>query len=211
MNSSDERDLHLEGLVHDLNNVFETISEAADLLAADPSWEALAATIQRSIERGKRIVGSYREARGVPDLDDILDLAVEFTDDFLSADHRPKIEFRRRCEPGILLPGTAAAWERVLVNLFLNAAQAMQRGGCVEIVAHHNDDAVQMIISDEGPGIPEDILTKIFTPRFSTKSARSGLGLHIVQSIVTQYGGTVTAGNRPDGRGAVFSIRLPNT
>lgn len=204
-------DLDLEGLVHDLNNVFETILEAADLLQMDASWRELAATIHRSVDRGRRLVGSYVETtRGTQDFDEILARAIEFTTDFLTAIHRPKIHFEQQVEPGLYLPGTAASWERVLVNLFTNAAHAMQRGGAVEVrAARSGDRGIELTVADEGTGIPEELLSKIFTPRFSTKSARSGLGLHIVASIVKANGGTVSAGNRETGKGAVFTIRLP--
>jgi len=211
MGPEGQPDLDLAGLVHDLNNVFETISEAADLLTADASWHELAATIHRSVERGRRLVGDYREtARGSLEIGEILDRAVEFTTDFLTAIHRPKIAFIRETEQDVWLPGTPGSWERVLVNLFINAAQAMQRGGTVEVsAARHADRSTVITVADEGTGIPDELLTKIFTPRFSTKAARSGLGLHIVASIVKSYGGTVSAGNRDTGKGAVFTITLP--
>lgn len=211
MGPETQPDLDLEGLVHDLNNVFETIGEAADLLQADPSWRELAGTIQRSIDRGRRLVGSYRETnRGSMDFDVILNRAIEFTSDFLTAIHRPKIVFQCRTESEIRLPGAAASWERVLVNLFTNAAQAMQRGGTVEVTAKRNGErGVELIVADEGTGIPEELLGKIFQPRFSTKAVRSGLGLHVVASVVKGYGGSVTAGNRTTGQGAIFTIRLP--
>lgn len=211
MGPSQQPDLDLEGLVHDLNNVFETITEAADLLQIDPSWRELAATIHRSVDRGRRLVGSYVETtRGVQDFGEVLDRAIEFTTDFLTAIHRPKISFERRIEPDLRLPGTAASWERVLVNLFTNAAHAMQRGGTVEVTASRTPErGVELTVADEGTGIPAELLSKIFTPRFSTKSARSGLGLHIVASIVKSNGGTVAAANRETGQGAVFTVRLP--
>jgi signal transduction histidine kinase len=211
MSPNQQPDLDLEGLVHDLNNVFETITEAADLLQMDPSWRDLAATIHRSLDRGRRLVGSYVETtRGAQEFDEILDRAVEFTTDFLTAIHRPKITFERRVEADLRLPGTAASWERVLVNLFTNAAHAMQRGGTVEVTAARTPDrGIELTVADEGTGIQDELLSKIFTPRFSTKSARSGLGLHIVASIVKGNGGTVTAANRETGKGAVFTIRLP--
>lgn len=207
-----QTDLDVEGLVHDLNNVFETITEAADLLQSDPSWQELAATIHRNIDRGRRIVGSYRETiQGSLGVDEILDRAIQFTSDFLTAIHRPQIQFERETESEVRLPGTPASWERVLVNLFTNAAHAMQQGGTVHVMATRSADrGVELTVADEGSGIPDELLSKIFQPRFSTKAVRSGLGLHIVATIVKSYGGTVTAGNRPTGKGAVFTIRVPN-
>ncbi len=127
MEAERRADLTLEGLVHDLNNVFETISEAADLIAGDSRWKKLATTIHRSVERGERIVDSFVEtARGFVELTDVLNCAIEFARDFLSAARSPEVEFDIQLEPGIRLRGLPGAWERVFVNLFFNAAQAMK-------------------------------------------------------------------------------------
>jgi signal transduction histidine kinase len=101
----------------------------------------------------------------------------------------------------------------VLVNLFLNSAQAMKQGGEIQVRARRTGGSVEIVVADEGPGIPPEILPEIFKPHFSTKSSRrsafKGLGLHIVESVVSQNGGTVSAGNRAQTSGAEFTIRLP--
>jgi signal transduction histidine kinase len=116
-------------------------------------------------------------------------------------------------EPGIRLKGLPGAWERVFVNLFLNAAQAMKHSGTVHVRSRGGSAGVEIVVWDEGPGIPPEILPEIFQPHFSTKSSRrpafKGLGLHIVDSVVRQNGGAVTAANRAGGAGAEFTIRLP--
>ncbi len=203
-------DLNIEGLVHDLNNVFETISDAADLIEDDPTWTSLAAMIHRSVNRGRRIVGSYSaSARGEQSLDQLLDSSIEFARDLLHAVHAPPVEFTRQVDPEIQIAGTAAAWERILLNLFLNAAQAIKNGCVVEIRATCGLDAVEIKVSDNGPGIAPEILPQIFDAHFSTKSSNSGLGLHIVRSLVVGNGGEVSAANRTDGSGATFTIRVP--
>ncbi len=207
-------DLTLEGLLHDLSNVFETISEAADLLAEDNRSRELAAAIHRSVDRGERLVSSFVEtARSSVDLADAVSHAAEFARDFSAAARSPNIEFDIRLEPGIRLRGQPGAWERVLVNLFLNAAQAMRQGGTIQTHGRRTDAGVEIVVRDNGPGIPGEILAEIFKPHFSTKSTRSsvfrGLGLHIVESLVRQYGGTVTARNCVCPSGAEFTILLP--
>lgn len=205
-------DLTLEGLVHDLNNIFETISDAADLLETDPKWVPVAAAIHRSVNRGRRIVDSYSlSARGEQDLDFILDNSIEFAKDLFRVVQTPSVNFIRDVEPGIHLPGNAGAWERVLLNLFINATQAMKQGGVIEVTAHRKPGAIEISVADSGSGIPTGILPQIFDARFSTKSASSGLGLHIVKTIVSHYGGVVWAANRTGVPGATFCIRLPET
>lgn len=205
-------DLTLAGLVHDLNNVFETISEAADLVSSDEEWKQLAAAIHRSVERGRRLVGCYADQnRSGPELGDIVDRAGTFLQDFLAHLPGTKVKLHKRLQDGIRMQGDANDWERVFMNLFLNAAQAMKEdgGGELEVDAELKGTLVRVRVADNGPGIPDAILVKIFSPRFSTKSKQTGLGLHIVHTIVQQNGGTVKAENRAGGRGAVFTIEAP--
>jgi signal transduction histidine kinase len=204
-------DLTLAGLVHDLNNVFETVSDTADLLSEDPKWVQVAAALRRSVERGQRIVGCYADhSRSGQDLDDVVDRAALFLSDFLR--HLPgggKIKVAKRLSPGARLQGPSSDWERVFMNLFLNAAQAMKEsGGTITVEAQTRDGNVIVSVLDDGPGIPPALLSKIFLSRVSTKSKQGGLGLHIVRTLVETNGGKVTAGNREEG-GAVFSMTMP--
>jgi signal transduction histidine kinase len=195
-------DLTLEGLVHDLNNVFQTIAESAEVLGSDPKWEKLAHTLRRSAESGHRIVYSILETDRAPaDLRSVMDNAVPFCQDYLECANRPKMEFVDQIDPEFHLKGDAAQWERVLVNLFLNSAQAGAKN--IRIEARGNT----IVVSDDGVGISPELLPRIFQPRVSTKSIISGLGLYVVQSIVEQNGGSVAAANRPGG-GAAFTMRI---
>lgn len=204
-------ELTVEGLAHDLKNVFETLSEAAEVLSADSKWTKLANTIHRSVRRGERIVASLTETiGGQGDLMEILDNAVQHAEDVLTFTRGTAITYSRKVEPGVTLPGSPAAWERVFVNLFLNAAQANPQGAEVEIGATSAAGDVILTVADNGPGIPAAILPAIFEPNVTTKKTRgrSGLGLHIVHSIVAEHGGTVIAQNR-DPKGAIFTVSLP--
>ena len=205
-----ESDLTLEGLVHDLRNVFETIQDGADLLARDPRHARLAGTLTRSAQRGTRMLSSFVEqSQAALDLDLIVEHSIDFARDFLAAVKGPQIEFVRAIEPGLRLRTNPSAWERVFVNLFLNAAQAMGSDGTVDIQAGHAEGGIEIVVGDTGPGISAQNLERIFQPGFSTRAKRSGLGLHIVSTVVIENGGTVTASNRPGGRGAQFRIGLP--
>ena len=195
-------DLTLEGLVHDLNNVFQTIAESADLLRNDPKWEKLARTLQRSVDRGQRIGHSILEThRSATELIPVIENAAQFCQDYLECANRPKIGFSREIDPEFRLKGDPGQWERVLVNLFLNSAQAGAKN--IRIEARGS----KIVVSDDGPGIAPELLPRIFQERVSTKSIISGLGLYVVQSIVEQNGGKVTAANGPKG-GAVFTMRV---
>lgn len=210
MEESLESDLTHESLIHDLNNVFETITEVAELLKADQQWRPLAATLWRSVERGKRLLGAIPDR--TPNLAGIVEDAIQSITDYCTAARRPRMRFVRQIPPDVRLPGSAKDWERVFANLFLNAVQIMQEPGRIDIVAQQTDGSISVTVSDNGPGIPAEILSRIFRPNVSTKTAgesRSGLGLHIVASIVKKYSGRVIAANREPGSGAIFTISLP--
>ena len=200
-------DLALPGLIHDLNNVFQTLMDAADTLSGDPRWVHLSAAIFRSVERGREITQSM-QAIDQPSLpfETVLKNARTLVEDSMMSRPGPKIHFACHFEPGLVLRH-AWAWERVLINLFCNAVQAMPQGGTIFVDAQRQHNDIQIIVADEGSGIAPELLAVIFDPRVSTKTL-GGLGLHVVHSIVKQEAGEVRAANR-DGRGAEFTITLP--
>jgi len=201
-------DLTLSGLVHDLNNVFQTLVDAADLLAGDPRYAKLSAAILRSVERGKNIATSIQAGNGAATpFEQILANAIAFVEDSVAAGRGPEIAFACDVEPGIELGGHWA-WERVLINLFLNAMRAMPEGGTIQVRARNIGGQVEIVVRDEGSGIAPALLEHLFLPHVSTGS--SGLGLHIVETIVKQNGGYVRAANRSDAQGAEFTITLPS-
>lgn len=209
---NDSRDLTVDGLAHDLNNVFETLVEAADLLADDPKWTELAAVIRRSAERGHRIANSVRSiAEPPPHLRDALDAAARAASDSYGH-HWPPIDFEFLLED-ITLPGAPAEWERVFVNLFANSARFMPNGGLIKVMGlAEPDGTVEILIHDSGPGIAPEALPYLFNPYFTTADGHAGLGLYIVKSIIEKHRGSVSARNKPDlGSGAEFRIWLPAT
>jgi signal transduction histidine kinase len=113
----------------------------------------------------------------------------------------PSLELER--DPGRI--------EQVFENLLSNAIHHTRRGGRVRVrVAASGDTApgVSCAVEDEGPGIAEEDLAKVFEPFFSRRKGGTGLGLAIVRRIVEEHGGFVRAANRPEG-GAVFTVFLP--
>jgi signal transduction histidine kinase len=112
----------------------------------------------------------------------------------------------------------AAAWMRaesgplsqVLVNLLLNAAQAMGGQGRVEIIVEPKGAGGEIRVLDEGPGLGPEVLSRLFTPFFTTKppGKGTGLGLAVSRHLLAQFEGGLVARNR-DGRGAVFTVTLP--
>lgn len=122
-----------------------------------------------------------------------------------------EIEIALRVTDGLpSVTADAAQLTQALVNLVINAIQAVERKGRVEVTAtlDASGEGLIVAVSDSGPGIPAGRESTIFEPFFTTKSDGSGLGLWIVQQIITAHGGEVEAANASDG-GAVFTLHLP--
>ena len=98
---------------------------------------------------------------------------------------------------------------RALLNLVLNAVDAMPDGGRLELEAIADND-LQITVTDSGLGLSEENLRRLFEPFVTTKQSGTGLGLTIVERIAEVHGGTVTAENRAP-RGARFTLHLPLT
>ena len=113
--------------------------------------------------------------------------------------------------PGLAVLADAGPLSQVLINLLLNAAQAVAGDGTVRLFARAEQEGpVRIDIVDSGPGIPNEVRPRLFEPFFTTKPGGkgTGLGLAVSQSLVRAMGGTLEAGNAPGG-GGCFSVRLP--
>jgi signal transduction histidine kinase len=98
---------------------------------------------------------------------------------------------------------------QLLLNLAMNAVDATPEDGTVRLAAHASGDGVELVVSDEGPGIPEDSRTRVFEPFFSGRSDRpGGLGLAICRRITEEAGGSIRVVDGPTG-GAEFCVNLP--
>jgi len=98
--------------------------------------------------------------------------------------------------------------KQVLLDLVLNAVQAMPQGGEIVLRASTGQDSIDIEIQDEGIGIEPQNLEKIFDPFFTTRASGTGLGLSIVYQIVRQHGGRVEVRRNPV-RGMTFAVFLP--
>lgn len=98
---------------------------------------------------------------------------------------------------------------QVFINLLLNSCEALEQNGRIKVEATEDNERIRIIFSDNGPGIPEQERSRIFTPFYSTRKEGTGLGLAISSRIVESYGGTITVDNPNHGTGAIFTISLP--
>jgi two-component system, sporulation sensor kinase E len=128
---------------------------------------------------------------------------------------RPELENRGlavKTRPARQLPAVpidTTQMQQVLVNLIKNAMQAMSRGGTLTLQTGEGSDGVWVSVADTGGGIPQEQITRIFEPFYTTKKKGTGLGLMIVQRIVRAHGGKIEVESRV-GRGTTFRIWLPS-
>jgi nitrogen fixation/metabolism regulation signal transduction histidine kinase len=97
---------------------------------------------------------------------------------------------------------------QVLHNLVKNAFEAMGGGGTLRLAARREADEVVFEVADTGPGIPAELLPRVFEPYLTTKAGGTGLGLAIAERIVQEHGGRLEVAS-PPGQGATFTVRLP--
>jgi signal transduction histidine kinase len=98
--------------------------------------------------------------------------------------------------------------QQVLVNLLLNALDALPQGGTIRLAVRREGGAVAVAVRDDGPGIAPKVLERLFEPFVSTKETGLGLGLSICRRLVEAHGGAIRGGNAPEG-GAAFTFTLP--
>ncbi len=148
------------------------------------------------------------------DLYRILNEMLDFSEDIMAQGGiRISVNYtgKRAC-----IDGDADMIKQVFLNIILNAQQAMPDGGTIGIEAKKSSrgiipeasSVVEIIFKDSGPGIPEENLSRIFDPFFSTKQGGAGLGLAIVHNIVSQHNGSINVENSLQG-GAMVNISFP--
>jgi two-component system NtrC family sensor kinase len=100
---------------------------------------------------------------------------------------------------------------QALLNVVRNALEAIRgngKGGNLKVATHASDGWVELTLADDGPGIAQKDLSRIFDPFYSTKAEGTGLGLPLTQQIIEEHGGTIACASEP-GKGTTFTIRLP--
>jgi C4-dicarboxylate-specific signal transduction histidine kinase len=113
----------------------------------------------------------------------------------------------------LLVKGDSVQLQQLLLNLVLNAAEAMANvsrdsGALIVTTNSVNNELLQISVSDTGSGVPDAIKARLFDPFFSTKQSGLGLGLSICRAIAERHGGRIHAANNP-GHGATFHVSLP--
>jgi two-component system, cell cycle sensor histidine kinase and response regulator CckA len=223
------------GVAHDFNNLIAVISNYATFIAETATEDGLseiaadAAQITRAAQRGADLTHqllAFARREVVRPRPLSLNDVVTDIEQMLRRSIGEHIALDVRLEPG--LPSITAdpgQLDQVLVNLAVNARDAMPRGGTITIETH--DQAVdrdyaaarpqlragryvRLRVSDTGAGMPPEVIERAFEPFYTTKPAGqgTGLGLAISRDIVRDHGGTILAQSR-EGGGATFTVWLP--
>jgi two-component system, OmpR family, sensor histidine kinase KdpD len=217
----------LTSISHDLRTPLASIIGSASSLVAHgeelgPQVRmTLLRTIQEEAERLNRFIGNLLDMTrlesgslvpqsSLVDLSDLVGATLQKAQKILK-DHKVEIAL----EPGLpMLALDMVLMEQVLFNVLDNAAKYAPAGSAILITARREGDSVALEVADEGEGIPEADRERIFDKfyrvhRTDRQRAGTGLGLAICRGFVEAMGGTITAANRRDRRGAIFTVRLP--
>ena len=211
------------GVAHEVNTPLTGISSFTQMLleGADPAdpRTALLEKIERQTFRAAKIVnGLLNLSRpGTSSNDRIeVDLNAVITDVFSLLEHQfevAKIKVRRELAAEALpVHGIEHQLQQVFLNLFLNARDAMPRGGWLSVTTRIEGERVTAEIADTGSGIPSEQLARIYDPFFTTKviGRGTGLGLSITYGIVREHDGTIHCDSAV-GQGTRFTLSLPTS
>ena len=205
------------GVAHEIRNPLSSIKGFAAILARkagdDPTAQDVARTMTHEVDRLNRVISELLEFARPAELDpkpvrlrDIIQHSLKLVE---KDAHHAGVHFGVDIVPPDLEAVLDAdRFAQVLLNLYLNAIQAMDSGGALTVRASMDRGELRVAVEDTGPGISPEALGHIFDPYFTTKPNGVGLGLSIVHKIVEAHGGEIAV-DRADGDGTRFVIRIP--
>jgi signal transduction histidine kinase len=210
----------LASVSHELNNPLQAIQNALFLLKEEPNLSTqgsqdlslILSETERMAALIERLRSAYRPVR-VKDFQPLqLNNLVEDVYALIATHMRHKqIAFEFIPDPELPdVSGISDQIRQVVLNLFLNAIEVMQPGGCLTVRSRNLAPLGEALLSvkDTGPGIDPAILPSIFEPFITSKSTGTGLGLTITRDIIQQHHGRIEVENNPQG-GATFKVWLP--
>ena len=210
-------------IAHDLRNPINSIFTGIQLLGMklgqeDPNQD-IVARIQNDCTRMNNLLESLMaSARPIDPKIEIIDLDIylhSIVDRWRPKFAKVNVNPRLSLEPGLpKIKGDPRSLDRVFTNLITNALDAMaDKGDTLAINAVVDNKiagypSVEISITDNGPGIPEDVMSHLFAPYMTTRKKGTGLGLFLTKQIITAHKGSISVNSFPGG-GTVFTIRLP--
>jgi two-component system, NtrC family, sensor kinase len=209
------------GVAHEINEPLGSILGFAQLAGKHPQVPEqvnrdLARIVAASLHAREIIKKLMTFARQTPPSKSRVDLNELIADGLTFFEARcakAGVELVRKPDPQLpSVTADSAQVNQVVVNLMVNALQAMPNGGTLEVTTRASTGWVELLVSDTGAGMSAEVLEKIFLPFFTTKDVDegTGLGLSVVHGIVTAHDGSIDVESRP-GQGSTFRVRLPAT
>jgi PAS domain S-box-containing protein len=206
------------GVAHDFNNLLTVIRSSADLLRRRELPEerrrryvdAISDTADRAAKLTGQLLAFARRQALKPEPFDV-GSRVEGIAEMLKTVLGARVTLELQAEPGLAVEADPAQFETALVNMAVNARDAMDGEGRLTVtVSPDGEGFVAVTVEDTGPGVPADALPRIFEPFFTTKDLGkgTGLGLSQVYGFAKQSGGEIAVRSEP-GRGAAFTLTLP--
>jgi two-component system sensor histidine kinase HydH len=209
------------GLAHEIKNPLSTIKVNLKLISEDldKNDPKLArplrkiAIVQKETDRLGQILEDFLRYAGRTELQpvtaDINELVGEMVDFYMPQAQSHSITIRLGpCKERLMCRVDIGMFKQVLLNLFINAQQAMPMGGELIIRTHKKEKDAIVEIGDTGTGIEPERIEKIFDAYYSSKPSGTGLGLPTAKKIIAQHGGSIAVGSEV-GRGTMFTIHLP--
>jgi signal transduction histidine kinase len=208
------------GVAHEIRNPLNAISIAAQRLMAEfepkenpEDFQSFTRQIKSEANRLNEIVSRFlamargqSSARNQFDAGHVAEEAVRFLGLGIETD---RVKLESRIESGLSIRGNEDRLKQLVINLVRNSLEACgEKGGNVLVRLFRDHEQVVLLVKDTGPGIPEEIRKKIFSPYFTTKDKGTGLGLSIVHQIVEEFQGKMEL-LTPPGGGAEFRIIFP--
>jgi two-component system, NtrC family, sensor kinase len=207
------------GVAHEVNTPLTGISSFTQMLLQgaepdDPRTKVLEKIERQTFRAAKIVNGLLNLARPAQTDSGAVDVNVVINDVLVLLEHQlrtGRIQVRKELSSSpLLIQGVEYKLQQVFLNLFLNARDAMPRGGWLTIATREEETAVAIEVGDTGSGIPPEQLSRIYDPFFSTKEIGkgTGLGLSITYGIVQEHGGTLNCESTV-GQGTRFMLTLP--
>lgn len=210
------------GLAHEIRNPLSTISMNLELLVEDIDQSDVPRnrrmltklqTIQRECGHLEQILSAFLQFARLGELQlkqyDLNRVVRDFVDFYQPQANEYGIDISPHLANDLpLVELDCSLMRQVLMNLALNAQQAMPEGGLLELQTHTCDNRVLLDLIDNGKGMDERTMSNMFQAFFSTTAGGSGLGLPTVRKIVEAHHGTISCKSEP-GRGTIFTISLP--
>ena len=206
------------GVAHEIRNPLTSIKGLVQVNLREADARGLPAedlrVIEHEVRRMERTLQTFLDFARPPrpdrrrlDLSEVVDRVYTLVGG-RARKQRVALRLLRPDEP-VGLDGDQDQLQQLLLNLVLNALDAMPDGGAVEVdLRAPRDGHVELFVRDTGPGIAAHVLPKVFETFVSSKETGIGLGLPVSRRIAEDHGGTLSAYNLPDG-GACFALRLP--